>query len=101
MAPWAVPLLLAAVYLLAYLSWTFLHWGGEAGRLLLNNLMLLPVRAVTVFLAWQISSHPSYDKKSRQAWNNSYQMPVNVRTFFNISLMLGDIRHSNRPRLLT
>lgn len=68
MAPWAVPLLLATVYLLAYLSWAFLHWGGEAGRLLLNNLTLLPVRAVTVFLAWQISSHPSYDKKSRQAW---------------------------------
>jgi len=56
---WTGLTLLAAIYVVAYLSWTFFHWGGETTRQVVNSIALLPLRALTVLLAWQISNQPT------------------------------------------
>jgi diguanylate cyclase (GGDEF)-like protein/PAS domain S-box-containing protein len=65
---WTGLALPAVIYVVAYLSWTFFGWGGEASRQWVNSIALLPLRALTVFFAWQISSHASYDRRSGRAW---------------------------------
>lgn len=66
--PWAGLALPAIIYVVAYLSWTFFQGGGEASRQLVNSIALLPLRALTVLLAWQISNHAPYERRSRHAW---------------------------------
>jgi diguanylate cyclase (GGDEF)-like protein/PAS domain S-box-containing protein len=65
---WAGLALPAIVYVVAYLSWILLQGGGEATRQMVNSIALLPLRALTVFFAWQISTYPSHDKRSGRAW---------------------------------
>ena len=65
---WTGPILLVAIYLLAWVCWMLLPDWGEAGRQLVVGLALLPVRALTVLLAWGIAKHPTCDPRSRQAW---------------------------------
>ncbi len=65
---WNELIILVAVYLVAWLCWMFLPSWGEASRQLVISLALLPVRALTVLLAWQVARHPTYDRRSRQAW---------------------------------
>jgi diguanylate cyclase (GGDEF)-like protein/PAS domain S-box-containing protein len=61
----AVP---ATIYVVAYLTWTFLDWGSETTKQLVNSIALLPVRALTVFFAWQITRFPGHERRSRNAW---------------------------------
>jgi diguanylate cyclase len=65
---WTGLALPAIIYVVAYLSWTFFQWGGEASRQLVNSIALLPLRALTVFFAWQISNCAWYERRSRRAW---------------------------------
>ncbi|HLE62104.1 MAG TPA: EAL domain-containing protein, partial [Pyrinomonadaceae bacterium] len=65
---WTGLALPAIIYVVAYLSWTFFQWGGEASRQLVNSIALLPLRALTVFFAWQISNYACYERRSRRAW---------------------------------
>lgn len=65
---WAGLALPAIIYVVAYLSWNFFGWGGETSRQLVNSIALLPLRALTVFFAWQISSFANHDRRSRHAW---------------------------------
>ena len=79
---WTGPTMLALVYLLAWLSWMFLAGGGEASRQVVLGLALLPVRALTVLLAWQISNHPSHERRTSQAWK--------LLSLAFLALLLGD-----------
>ncbi|HKZ78041.1 MAG TPA: bifunctional diguanylate cyclase/phosphodiesterase [Pyrinomonadaceae bacterium] len=79
---WTGLTLLAAIYVVAYLSWTFFHWGGETTRQVVNSIALLPLRALTVLLAWQISNQPNFDTRSRRAWR--------LLAFAFLALFLGD-----------
>ena len=65
---WTGPILLGAIYLLAWLAWMLVPGWSEAGRQLVIGLALLPVRALTVLLAWEIAKHPTCDHRSRRAW---------------------------------
>jgi len=75
-------ILIAVVYVVAYLSWTFLHGGSEASRQLISSIALLPLRVLTVLFAWQISNQPEFDSKSRRAWK--------LLSFAFLALLLGD-----------
>lgn len=79
---WTGLILLTVVYLLAWLCWMFLPGTGQASGQLVAGLALIPVRALTVLLAWQIANHPTYDRRSRQAWR--------LLSLAFLALLLGD-----------
>jgi diguanylate cyclase (GGDEF)-like protein/PAS domain S-box-containing protein len=82
---WTGLVLLIAIYLFAWLSWMLLPGNGDVNRQIVAGLALLPVRALTVLLAWQIASHPSYERRSRQAWR--------LLSLGFLALLLSDLLH--------
>lgn len=79
---WTWPIPLVAVYLLAWICWMLLPGQSEASKQVVVGLALLPVRALTVFLVFQIANHAVAGGKARQGWR--------LLTLAFLSLLLAD-----------
>src|SRR5215510_6053507 len=55
-------------YTLAFLAWTYFHWGGEENISLIGNLAILTPMFLGALMAWRVVAQGGLDRRLRRAW---------------------------------
>jgi PAS domain S-box-containing protein len=66
--PWGMLGLIAILYTILNLAWTFFHWGGPERLTLLANLLVFFPGLVAVGTAWRAAAEPQLVAPLRRAW---------------------------------
>lgn len=57
-----------SLYLLVFLAWTYLHWGGAEHISLIGNLAILPPMLLATFMTWRVAVQKHLSPRVRRAW---------------------------------
>src|SRR5678815_31675 len=60
--------LIAVLYTLADLAWTYFHWGGSERVSLINDLLAFPSSLFVIIIAWRAATLRTLDTQLRRAW---------------------------------
>jgi GAF domain-containing protein len=58
----------ATIYVLIYLVWIYVDWGGEAYVSVIENLSVLPMALLAVVTSWRVAAQRSLNSRLRAAW---------------------------------
>jgi PAS domain S-box-containing protein len=65
---WGTIGLVAILYTLADLAWTYFHWGGSEHVALINDLLAFPSSLFVIMTAWRVATLRTLDTQVRRAW---------------------------------
>lgn len=56
------------LYTLAFLAWTYFHWGGEENVSLIGNLAILTPMFLGALMSWRVAAQAKLDQRLCRAW---------------------------------
>ncbi len=66
--PWGTVSIIATLYSLVHVVWTFTHWGGEEYQATISDIAFLPISLFAALAAFRIWTQPGVDHSTRLAW---------------------------------
>jgi PAS domain S-box-containing protein len=93
MGLWGMVGLLAILYTIADLAWTYFHWGGPEHVAVINDLLAFPSSLFVIMTAWRVATLGTLNPSLRRAW---FLLGLGFLMFFIGNVIwayLGDILH--------
>ncbi len=63
-----LPVILTALYVLAFCAWLVGRWGGPADAAVISDAAFLPMSLVAALFSWRASRRQRRDRRTAQAW---------------------------------
>src|SRR6266511_5787259 len=77
--PWGMVGIIAILYTLTDLVWTYFHLGGPEHVMIINDMLAFPPSLLIIITAWRVARLSYFDAQLRRAW---FLLGLGILMFF-------------------